>query len=150
MFRILVLWSFLPATGKTFVDIVILAVGTLLGCSIMYPMIGFALTWGQFARFTLTVLLVGYCGQSLGVVVASACADLQTAALASPVSIAPFILFSHYSLPNGFVPVYFVWIKFLSPFWWAFDALVVNEFQGLDLECTDAQVRLKPVGTVLL
>lgn len=77
------------------------------------------------------------------------------AVILAPLAIAPFILFTSYSLPSvsglhtiafcgagcvqGHVPSFFLPLKWLSPFWWGFNALTANEFDGLALRCTSAQ-----------
>lgn len=50
-------------------------------------------------------------------------------------------MFSGFFLNAASTPVYLVWFEWLSPMKYAFTALAVNEFEGLELHCTDAQVR---------
>jgi hypothetical protein len=46
------------------------------------------------------------------------------------------VFFSGVFLPFYAMPIYFKWLYFLSPFAYAFGAVVVSEFQGTDKDFT--------------
>jgi ABC-type multidrug transport system ATPase subunit len=108
-------------TGKMLVDLPIFAAGTAVSSILVYLMTGLALSWVQFVNFQLIVLLVAFSGQAIGLIVAAAASTIENATLFTPLIISPSILITSYAFPLGEVPIYFEWLKFLSPFYFSFD-----------------------------
>jgi len=52
-----------------------------------------------------------------------------------PLAIVPFITFSGSLLNADDVPVYLVWLQYISYIRYGFEILFVNEFEGLEFEC---------------
>jgi len=125
--------------ARTSVDVLPTAVCSVVFVVCCYFLMGFALTVGQVLYFLLIVLLIAYTGQSLGLVVACVVRERLLAMILTPLSIAPFIVFTPYALPYpDSTPAWLLPCLYLSPFWWSFTALAVNEFQGLYFECDAA------------
>ncbi len=63
----------------------------------------------------------------------------------------PFTLFSGLFLPYSNIPVYFIWLYYLSLFQWSVQIMMVNEFGDSMLEaCTQQELNtpgLCPFGT---
>ena len=62
----------------------------------------------------------------------------------TPLVIAPFIIFTPYAFPYNNCPIYFLWLLYLSPFWWSFTILSINEFYHLKLNCLISERILVP------
>ncbi|EPZ36380.1 P-loop containing nucleoside triphosphate hydrolase protein [Rozella allomycis CSF55] len=69
--------------------------------------------------------------QALGIFLASVFEDVQVALFLAPMLIMPMMVFSGFLINNNNIPVYFNWIKYLSPIKYGFTAAAKNEFQGL-------------------
>jgi len=103
-------------------------------------MIGFQPSAEKFLVFTTVMVLVSNCGASLGICLAAAFADLSVALSVTPMILLPLMIFSGFFVNNGGIPVYFDWIKYLSPMKYGFSALVQNEFTNLVLTCSPSDV----------
>ena len=122
--------------ARTSVDVLPTAVCSLLFVLCCYFLMGFGLTVEQVLYFLLIVLLVAYTGQSLGLLVACLVRERLLAMIVTPLSIAPFICFTPYALPYpNSTPVWLLPCLYLSPFWWSFTALTINEMHGLYFDC---------------
>jgi len=107
-------------------------------------LIGFGISNDQYWNFQIVLFLIGLCGQAMGFVVGSCCQKTHIAALLAPLVVAPFLLFTSYALSDTVIPFYFLPLKWLSPFWYAFNALVINEFTSLPLFCLPSQLIYVP------
>jgi ABC-type multidrug transport system ATPase subunit len=125
--------------GKSSLDLPVESLVVLLYAAIAYNFIGFSPSQEQFGHFAGILILVAYAGQSLGLLIGSMVSSQSLAALLAPLSLAPFILFTPYAISSSAIPSYLTWIKSVSVFWWAFDALSINEFSHLKLRCTQDQ-----------
>ena len=124
--------------ARTAVDVLPTALCSLLFVCIAYWLMGFAGTAGQFLYFLLVVVLIAYTGQSIGLVVACSCPSRMLAMIVTPLSIAPFIIFTPYALPYAdSVPAVLLPCQYLSPFWWSFSGLVANEMSSLLFSCDE-------------
>ena len=127
---------FLARTG---VDVLPTAVCSVVFVVCCYFLMGFGLTVGQVLYFLLIILLIAYTGQSLGLVVACLVRERLLAMILTPLSIAPFIVFTPYALPYpDSTPSWLLPCLYLSPFWWSFTGLTVNEMHGLYFDCDAA------------
>eukprot|EP00741_Cyanophora_paradoxa_P002545 tig00000605_g2469.t1 len=98
---------------------------------IIYWMIGFQNTAEKYFIFAAVVILMTNCGYALGIFIAALCPELEVALVIAPVLILPLMIFSGFFVNNGGIPVYFDWIKYISPMKYGFEALVKNEYGGL-------------------
>ncbi|KAK2701231.1 protein white-like isoform X2 [Artemia franciscana] len=100
--------------------------------AIPYYAIGLNPAVDRFFMACFIVVLVGNVAVSYGYMMSCIATSTQMAlALAAPFII-PFLLFGGFFLNSLSVPVYFVWLKYLSWFLYANEALNINQFQGLD------------------
>jgi hypothetical protein len=109
--------------------------------ALVYLLIGLSRdSFSQFCFFVVYLQLFAFAGQSLGLLVSASIESRLTALIVAPIAIAPFILFTPYSLPEALnIPFYFLPLKWISPFWWAFSGLAQNEFSSLELSCKEAE-----------
>mmetsp|Transcript_26239 Transcript_26239/g.42976 ORF Transcript_26239/g.42976 Transcript_26239/m.42976 type:complete len:702 (-) Transcript_26239:333-2438(-) len=103
---------------------------------ISYWMIGFQKSAEKFFIYATTVILMTNCGAALGIAIAAAFTDLSVALAVAPMLILPLMVFSGFFVNNGGIPVYFNWIKYLSPMKYGFATLIKNEYTGLSLTCS--------------
>eukprot|EP00179_Madagascaria_erythrocladioides_P005013 CAMPEP_0198325860 /NCGR_PEP_ID=MMETSP1450-20131203/13505_1 /TAXON_ID=753684 ORGANISM="Madagascaria erythrocladiodes, Strain CCMP3234" /NCGR_SAMPLE_ID=MMETSP1450 /ASSEMBLY_ACC=CAM_ASM_001115 /LENGTH=1449 /DNA_ID=CAMNT_0044029785 /DNA_START=79 /DNA_END=4428 /DNA_ORIENTATION=+ len=60
-----------------------------------------------------------------------------------------FINFAGFLIPRPEIPGYFIWVYWISPLRYSNDALIVNEFRGLEFSCDETQL-VPPVGPDIL
>jgi ABC-type multidrug transport system ATPase subunit/ABC-type multidrug transport system permease subunit len=81
---------------------------------------------------------------------ASLAPDYATASATSSGSAVIFIFFSGYLLSREEIPPYFIWAHYLSPVKYAFEALAINEYDGLTFTGQQGAVAVTVSGTVYL
>jgi hypothetical protein len=54
------------------------------------------------------------------------------------------VLFSGFFVNSNGIPVWFDWIKYLSPMKYSYEALMKNEYSGLELTCEDGELVARP------
>jgi len=72
---------------------------------------------------------------SVGMVLAAAIPGVTMAAQIAPAVVIIFLIFNGNFVNVDSVPVYFVWLKEISPIKYAFMAAASNEFDGASFEC---------------
>lgn len=125
--------------ARTAVDILPQLVCSLLFTILSYFLMNFQVDFKKFIIFTVTVVMVAYIGSAIGLIVACAVSSRMHALMITPLLIAPFIIFTPYALPYNNCPPYFIWLQYMSPFWWSFSILCNNEFTGLTLTCLPSE-----------
>lgn len=90
----------------------------------------FGVHWEKFWVFSLFTVLLANVGQGLGVVCACAFDDVQVALAVTPVLFLPFMIFGGFFVSSDTIPVYFSWLKWLSPIHYGFAGMARNEFRG--------------------
>ena len=66
-------------------------------------------------------------------------ATTKTAAQAHAVAgvlVLAIVIYTGYVIPVKYMVVWFGWMRFLNPIFYAFEALLVNELHGQDFECS--------------
>lgn len=103
--------------------------GPFIFSTIVYWMIGLSAKFEQFIVFVCIVLLLTQCALSYGYLVSTISPTVQVAtALAVPMML-PFLLFGGFFLKDSSVPVYFIWLKYLSWFKYSFEAASINQWE---------------------
>jgi ABC-type multidrug transport system permease subunit len=93
---------------------------------IMYWFVGLHSTAGQFFTFYLIILLINFCGMSLGLLVGSSVKDARNVSAVTPALVLPFVLFSGYFKNQGNLANWIGWIQYISPFKYGFSAFTQN------------------------
>ena len=109
-----------------------------------YFAIGLQASVGHFLVFCTALVLVNLCGTNIGLMLSSAFRDVSIALSLAPLFVLPLMLFSGFFISYDDTPVYVAWIQAISPVRYAFAAMMQNEFNDLELHCTDSQ--LIPTG----
>lgn len=58
----------------------------------------------------------------------------------APTVFIPLMLFAGFLLNEDNIPVWLIWVKYLSLFKWGFQILAINEFEGLTFECNADEI----------
>mmetsp|Transcript_12942 Transcript_12942/g.36665 ORF Transcript_12942/g.36665 Transcript_12942/m.36665 type:complete len:696 (-) Transcript_12942:27-2114(-) len=117
--------------AKTFVDIPTLLIAPTVFCVISYFFVGFQLSFEKFLIFWLTIIVFVGTMTSLFTTISCAAPNIQVAQMVASLFTVVFFLFGGFYITAGSIPAYYVWIKYLSPFKYAFASLMKNEFDGL-------------------
>ncbi|KAI3631582.1 hypothetical protein MIR68_010465 [Amoeboaphelidium protococcarum] len=123
----------LPAyfLSKILVDLPFQIFFPLLQAVLMY----FTVFWDcadvqRFFIFALTLIILANVGQTIGIFAACAFNDINVALAIVPIILMPAMTFAGLFVNTSSVPVYFIWIEYLSPMKYGFHALMKNEYIG--------------------
>jgi len=113
--------------------------------TITYWMIGYNHNAGHFFIWLIILVILANIAQGLGMSL-SAGLDLDQALILMPMITIPFALLGGFFLNPSNTPSWLIWLQYLSPFYWAFQGLVLNEFDGQNITCDDNQRIVGPDG----
>jgi ATP-binding cassette subfamily G (WHITE) protein 1/ATP-binding cassette subfamily G (WHITE) protein 2 len=136
------------STGAYFVsrlavELVYLSTFSLLALLIVYWWLGFVNTAAAFFSFMLTTLSVTWAAISIGLFIAAISPNAVTAAAVTVLITIPLYLLA--GLFTVQAPVWLAWLRFISPYYYAFSNYAIAAYQDLTLVCTPDQ--LLPDGT---
>ncbi|KAL8603575.1 hypothetical protein ACOMHN_022527 [Nucella lapillus] len=103
--------------------------------AIDYWMIGLNDTWQAFLIATGIIIIVSNVAVSFGLMISCLAGNVNIALAIAPPILIPFMMFGGFFLNNDSVPIYFVWLKYLSWFKYANEYLMVNQWEGVSIEC---------------
>ncbi|KAJ3313222.1 ATP-binding cassette sub- G member 1 [Blyttiomyces sp. JEL0837] len=118
--------------------------------TIVYWMVGLQARPEKYFLFCVFCILSSCSGFSLGIAIACVFEDLETALSSAPLILMPLMLFSGLFVNNGAIPVYFDWIKYISPMHYAYEGLVKNEYTGLSITCAASFPEVETDGSVCI
>jgi len=67
---------------------------------------------------------------SLGLAISAGAPNVTVANIIAPITLVLLMLFGGFFINSANVPVYLIWLQYLSFFKYGYEALVVNEFTG--------------------
>eukprot|EP00741_Cyanophora_paradoxa_P002580 tig00000605_g2503.t1 len=102
-----------------------------LFATVTYWMIGLQASTERYFVYSCVVVLMTLSGQALGIFIAAVSPQLELGLMAAPMLIMPLMIFSGFMVSNAGIPVYFDWIKYISPMKYGYEALLKNEYTGL-------------------
>ncbi len=86
----------------------------------------------RFMFCCLVLVLVANSAVSFGSFISAAAPSVNAAlALSAPILV-PLMIFSGYFLNNKSIPVYFTWFKYISWLGYANEALIINQWDGIE------------------
>ncbi|XP_031568131.1 protein white-like [Actinia tenebrosa] len=116
--------------SKTLAELPIFILSPLLLTSVSYWMIGlrpellpFIYAFAILAALTNVAISYGY-------VISSLSPSVEGASALGPPLMLPLMLFGGFFLKDSTVPVYFIWIKYISWFRYGFELLIVNQWDS--------------------
>ncbi|KAK0200260.1 P-loop containing nucleoside triphosphate hydrolase protein [Desarmillaria ectypa] len=116
----------------------------LIFSAITYYMVGLATSTGRFFYYFAIGLLNHYIAVTFA---GFATAMTRNFAKATIIANAAFMLHTYpcgFFIQAGAIPNYMRWTKWISPVFYAFTALVYNEFKGRFFNCPDGDARTDP------
>jgi len=124
-------------TAKSLADTP-LSLGTpLLHCIILYFMVGLNVTSAtQFFVFIFFTLMNIATAQSFGIMISAASPSLPVAQALAPTITIVLMLFGGFYLNSDSIWIGFRWIEIFSFMQYTYNALMINEFTGLNFTCT--------------
>lgn len=121
---------------------------TLFG-AIVYYAIGFSTVyWYKFPLFLTILFLIYNASAGYALILGTIFADKQLAVTLTPVLIIPFMLFAGFFVNQNNIPTFLIGFQYLSIFKYGYQALMLNEYTDLSLECETAtgQDQCDPLG----
>lgn len=116
-------------------------IGPLLFSVIVYWMVGLRDDFVSFLIFCGIIILINQCSLSYGYLISTLSPSVQVASALGAPMMMPFLLFGGFFLKDESVPVYFIWLKYLSWFKYSFEALLVNQWDGFgSLSCASSGI----------
>ena len=105
-----------------------------------YFAVGLQAHFWNFFVFCASLVMVNLCGTNIGLMLSSAFRDVSVALSLAPLFVLPLMLFSGFFISYEDTPYYVAWIQAISPVRYAFASLMQNEFNDLELHCTESQL----------
>ncbi|XP_046580538.1 protein white-like [Haliotis rubra] len=134
--------------SKTFAELPTFVFLPWLMVLVLYWMIGFYNEAITFLICSGVVILVANVAVSFGYLISTVAGSVNIALAIAPPLLIPFMLFGGLFLNNGSVPVYFIWLKYISWFQYANEVLSVNQWENVhSLECGPSNGTLPGNGT---
>ncbi|XP_078612477.1 protein white-like [Branchiostoma floridae x Branchiostoma japonicum] len=99
--------------------------------TIAYWMVGLYPGWKQYLIAVATMILVANVGMSFGFIVSTSTSSLEMAVATANLPLVPLVLFGGFFLNTQSVPVYFIWLEYLSWFKYSNEVLAVNQWQDV-------------------
>jgi ABC-type transport system involved in multi-copper enzyme maturation permease subunit len=100
-------------------------------------MIGLREGWSYFLIAIAIVCLIANVSTSFGYLISCASSSISMALSIAPPVIIPFLIFGGFFLNAASVPDYFKWLSYFSWFRYGNEALMVNQWAGIDeILCT--------------
>ncbi|XP_005094340.1 protein white [Aplysia californica] len=117
---------------KTFSEMPLFIVISVIFTAVTYWMMGLHETLNAFLVATAVLLLTANIAVSLGYLISTACGSVTIALAVAPPLLIPFMLFGGLFVNNDNIPVYFIWLEYLSWFKFSNEVLVINQWQDID------------------
>ena len=114
----------------------------------MYFMMGLRGTAAAYFSFTLVIVLLTLASQSIGLFISSAAPSYEAALLLGPLVILPTALLSGFLTTE--IPVWLEWLEKIGFMKWAYEGLLITEFDNRTLQCVPDQKECWHNGAELL
>jgi ABC-type multidrug transport system permease subunit len=102
---------------------------------LFYWLVGFPSDAVHFFTFVLITALMQNVGFSIGLFLGSAVSEADTARGLIPFAVIPFSLVCGLFIVASEIPAYLTWMRWVSPFKFAYEAYLVLVFLGISLYC---------------
>lgn len=109
----------------------------IYGC-IVYFSIGLSTVYAyKFPIYLGLLILIYSASGSYALIISTLFADKQLAVTLTPILIIPFMLFAGFFVNQDNIPIWLIEFQYLSFFKYGYQALMLNEYTDLKLECMD-------------
>ncbi|KAL7711478.1 ABC transporter [Entamoeba marina] len=119
---------------------IILAFNELLSSAIMYPMLGLRGGFIHFLVFLCALTLTAFVSQALFYLIGSISPNVLIAQIIAPLILIVFMVFSGFFILKDDIPPYWIWAYYISYLRYSFNILMINQFQGTTIECTQSEL----------
>ncbi|XP_064613725.1 protein white-like [Liolophura sinensis] len=134
--------------SKTIAELPNFIVFPAVFCAVIYWMIGFYEAVEQFFIFMAIMIFVANIAVSVGYVISCMTGSLNIALAIAPPLLIPLMLFGGFYVNTGTVPVYFVWLEYLSWFKYSNEIVTINQWKDVtDLACPNNTLGQRPCFT---
>ncbi|EAR86586.2 lipid transporter family ABC domain protein (macronuclear) [Tetrahymena thermophila SB210] len=119
--------------GKFITEFLMNLLLPLLYSSIIYYMVGYSTQEeSQFWIYVATLVLLSFCGSGVGLTIGVMFQDVRTSTAITPAFVLPLILFCGMFKQRTDYASWIGWIQYISPFSYAFECLIRNEYKFLE------------------
>lgn len=125
-------------TSKILAELPVSIFTSFILTTIVYFIVGLKQNFVNYIIFIIIIFFCTLCGNAFGILIGTLFSKIELALSASPAIILPILLLSGFFIDSSNVPIYLRWIKYLSPIYYSFSALVQNELTDLNFECTNS------------
>ncbi|KAI9826621.1 MAG: hypothetical protein M1832_006217 [Thelocarpon impressellum] len=136
------------AIAQTVLDLPLVLIQVLIFNIVVYFMANLGRTASQFFISILVLFVTTLTMYSAFRAVGALCKSLDTATRITGVSIQALIVYTGYLIPPTKMKPWLSWLKWINPVQYGFEALMANEFSGLQIKCEPPF--LVPVGPDVL
>lgn len=136
--------------GKTLAELPLFLLIPIIFTSISYPMIGLRAGWSYFLIAVGVVCLIANVSTSFGYLISCASSSISMALSIAPPVIIPFLIFGGFFLNAASVPDYFKWLSYFSWFRYGNEALMINQWSGIDDILCSRNITCPTSGDVIL
>jgi len=109
---------------------------------LQYCMVGYSPTWDAFWSVYLTCILIALSATGYGYMISALAPTVEAANALAPPLMVPLLLFGGFFLQSDSVPDYFIWLKYLSWFYYGAENLYVTQWK--DSGACMSQVAARP------
>ena len=89
----------------------------------------------KFFIFWFTLFSLYMNASGMGMLIGAAVSNKQVAVSLTPIVIIPFMLFSGFFVNQSNIPIFLKPFQYISLFKYGMQALMINEYDGLELDC---------------
>uniref|UniRef100_A0A6S9KQH8 ABC transporter domain-containing protein n=1 Tax=Heterosigma akashiwo TaxID=2829 RepID=A0A6S9KQH8_HETAK len=119
----------------------------LVFTSVSWFMVGLPNDANLFFFQVLTLLVTCFLGNCFCTLISGIVPDALTGNSMGTAMLANFFLFSGFFIPRSDIPPYWIWIHWISPFKYSYDALTTNILKAIDTAAAEAELdRLDNTG----
>ncbi|KAI3648370.1 hypothetical protein MP228_006224 [Amoeboaphelidium protococcarum] len=113
-------------------------IGSFVFSLIVYWATGMQQDPQKFLIFLTIVITLVLCAQALGMIFGSLIKDLQVALIVSPMVVLIMIVFAGNVVSSDQITPALRWVSYISPPFYAYNALMRNEMTGLSFACSES------------
>ncbi|CAG0879456.1 unnamed protein product [Darwinula stevensoni] len=117
--------------------------------AVTYFMIGLNEKIERFLVCTLIMIIVANVSTAFGYMISCVTRSIGLALTVGPPILVPYMLFGGFFINNNSIPVYFIWLKYISWFYYGNEALMINQWKDLEIDCGDS-IGCPPSGDAIL
>lgn len=126
---------FAEAVASTLSDLPIKVVRCSVFSVVLYFMTNLSREPGQFFIFYLFLITAILTMSSIFCSIAAVTQSIGQAMGVAGIMVLCIIVYTGFTLPQTYMHPWFSWIRWINPIYYAFEALVANEFHGREFEC---------------